>query len=402
KTTSLSRDLAMDRLENRPAFAHLSVLVDIAPDLKDIIKHKFITCLCRLSVIYKRLGYNEESQHFVMKALDINQFYLPAITNIQIVNSRFVERWHFRIYEAMDAGLFGEHFLTTLKHAWDKLLLPPKSKFKPELPNGCVIPHHATVYAVPIQCSYIRKKNLFYVKEQLYFKQFNLCFTTNEPYDCEKLNQLPGDCVFIASPQVVIHVNFNDPNQINKLLNRILDTCRFPIFGIEILSLTTSSTNSYIDVEIYYIDINLTEVLNNFKYSNIFCFDKNKMKKFDVIISEKRKMLKPNRIILPKKISIKCQLINSKWLPHVSKVIENNDSCNLHIRDLINAYGVNHHLDLFKHLVTDICLSDSNENPYVYQCAFLVENTINVNKGKEVKINTTINNGHLLLSVDKI
>jgi len=51
-------------------------------------------------------------------------------------------------------------------------------------------------------------------------------------------------------------------------------------------------------------------------------------------------MLKPNRIILPKKISIKCQLINSKWLPHVSKVIENNDSCNLHIRDLINAYGV--------------------------------------------------------------
>jgi len=41
-------DLAMDRLENGPAFVHLSVLVDIAPDLKDIIKHKFITCLCML------------------------------------------------------------------------------------------------------------------------------------------------------------------------------------------------------------------------------------------------------------------------------------------------------------------------------------------------------------------
>lgn len=119
----------------------------------------------------------------------------------------------------MDAGLFGEHILTTLKHAWDKLLLPPKSKVTPELAHGCVIPHHATVYAVPIQCSYIRKRNLFYGKEQLYFKQFNLCSTTNEPYDCEKLNQLPGDCVFLAAPQVVMNINFNDPNQINKLLN---------------------------------------------------------------------------------------------------------------------------------------------------------------------------------------
>jgi len=69
-----------------------------------------------------------------------------------------------------------------------------------------------------------------------------------------------------------------------------LDTCPFPIFGIEILSLITSSTNSYIDVEIYYIDTNLTEVLNSFKNSNnfcsnIFCFDKKKMKKFDVIIA---------------------------------------------------------------------------------------------------------------------
>lgn len=52
-------------------------------------------------------------------------------------------------------------------------------------------------------------------------------------------------------------------------------------------------------------------------------------------------MLKPHGIILPEKLSIKCQLVNSKWLPHVSKVIENNDSCNSHIRDLMNAYSVN-------------------------------------------------------------
>lgn len=49
------------------------------------------------------------------------------------------------VTETMDAGLFGEHILTILKYAWDKLLLPPKSKVNPVLPYGCVIPHHATV-----------------------------------------------------------------------------------------------------------------------------------------------------------------------------------------------------------------------------------------------------------------
>lgn len=32
-----------------------------------------------------------------MKALGINKFYLPALTNIQIINSHFVERWHYRM-----------------------------------------------------------------------------------------------------------------------------------------------------------------------------------------------------------------------------------------------------------------------------------------------------------------
>jgi len=48
----------MDRLENGPAFAHLSVLVDIAPDLKDIIKHKFITCLCRYVIVLFYTTFN--------------------------------------------------------------------------------------------------------------------------------------------------------------------------------------------------------------------------------------------------------------------------------------------------------------------------------------------------------
>jgi len=57
----------------------------------------------------------------------------------------------------------------------------------------------------------------------------------------------------------------------------------------------------------------------------------------------------------------------------------------------------------FEILIYNNCnVSTANENSYVNQCAFLVENTINVNLGNKIKINTMINNGHLLLSVDKI
>lgn len=57
----------------------------------------------------------------------------------------------------------------------------------------------------------------------------------------------------------------------------------------------------------------------------------------------------------------------------------------------------------FEILIYNNCsVSTANENSYVNQCAFLVENTINVNLGNKIKINTMINNGHLLLSVDKL
>lgn len=151
----------------------------------------------------------------------------------------------------MDAGLFGEHILVSLKHAWDKLLLPPKSKVKPELPHGCVIPHSATVYAVPIQCSYIRKKNIYYGKDEIYFNSLNLCSVTNEPYDCEKLNKLPGGYVFLAEPQEILCINFNDPCQIDSLLNSQ---------NLNIKSINYSITQSgSVDAIASWFVVNLTE-----------------------------------------------------------------------------------------------------------------------------------------------
>lgn len=43
------------------------------------------------------MGYSEEGRYFVMKALNINKLYLPALTNIQILHSHSIERWHYRM-----------------------------------------------------------------------------------------------------------------------------------------------------------------------------------------------------------------------------------------------------------------------------------------------------------------
>lgn len=41
-------DIAIERSENGPAFVHLTILLEMAPNTKDRLKHKFISCLCML------------------------------------------------------------------------------------------------------------------------------------------------------------------------------------------------------------------------------------------------------------------------------------------------------------------------------------------------------------------
>lgn len=67
----------------------------------------------------------------------------------------------------------------------------------------------------------------------------------------------------------------------------ILDTCPFPIFGLELLCLASSDNN--FNVDIYYTDKSLTDILKKVtnsksSYSNIYNFDRTKLIKFDVII----------------------------------------------------------------------------------------------------------------------
>lgn len=70
---------------------------------------------------------------------------------------------------------------------------------------------------------------------------------------------------------------------------------------------------------------------------------------------------------------------------------------------IISSGQFNTILYFFELTIYDKCnVSTANENSYVNHCAFLVENSVNVYLGDEVKINTMFNNGHLLLSFNHI
>lgn len=70
---------------------------------------------------------------------------------------------------------------------------------------------------------------------------------------------------------------------------------------------------------------------------------------------------------------------------------------------IIASGQLNTILYFFELIIYDNCyVSTANENSYVNQCAFLVENAVNVFSGSKVKINTMFNNGHLLLSIDHV
>lgn len=70
---------------------------------------------------------------------------------------------------------------------------------------------------------------------------------------------------------------------------------------------------------------------------------------------------------------------------------------------IISSGQFNTILYFFELTVYDHCnVTTANENSYVNQCAFLVENAVNVYSGNKVKINTLFNNGHLLLSLNHV
>lgn len=134
----------------------------------------------------------------------------------------------------MDAGLFGEHLLQTLIHAWRSLLLPPHPHISTiydstdcKLPqkHGIVIPFSASLWAVPIECAYIAWKNFIRVNRygKLDLTKVVLYAEKDEPYDTENLQNLK-EFKILTKPLKIKKIDFNNPSQLEDYFNGRYDS----------------------------------------------------------------------------------------------------------------------------------------------------------------------------------
>ncbi|XP_076352563.1 protein arginine N-methyltransferase 9-like [Tachypleus tridentatus] len=152
-----------------------------------------------------------------------------------MIPSDLPERVSLLVTETFDAGLFGEHILHTLQHAWENLLLSPKVSTaacdKAEQTSlflskdvfsqqGFVIPSKATVWAALVECEWIRKKSskVDSLGPVDVCKIFTRKRVNEEPYDTERLNSVRGGFQYLSNPFQVIEVDFNNPTEIQQLL----------------------------------------------------------------------------------------------------------------------------------------------------------------------------------------
>ncbi|CAA9999659.1 unnamed protein product, partial [Nesidiocoris tenuis] len=198
-----------------------------------------------------------ESRRYFRKACEINPSYLAAFRNWQNVTNVLVERWHFRmlndtlrnetfrkaiskrvdenstvidigtgtgllrcslvVTETMDSGLLGEHLLSTLDHAWDRLLLEKES---PSVPQ--VIPSAARLFATPIESSKIARRTKLLPTSQTDFEPLDWTDVKvrpvkYEPYDTENLFANAGH-KYLSDPVEIFRFDFNNPKEIKDRL----------------------------------------------------------------------------------------------------------------------------------------------------------------------------------------
>eukprot|EP00058_Branchiostoma_floridae_P026120 XP_002611610.1 hypothetical protein BRAFLDRAFT_117147 [Branchiostoma floridae] len=138
------------------------------------------------------------------------------------------ERVSLVVTETVDAGLLGEHILATLRHAWEHLLLPPRSVVNhPEsVRYGRVIPGSATVHACIVECPDIRRNHTVLQTSCCGVDMSGLDITSQtaihtdtaeqtssdaEPYSSEVLNRVRGGFSCLTKPCQVFQIDFNDP-----------------------------------------------------------------------------------------------------------------------------------------------------------------------------------------------
>ncbi|XP_061737200.1 protein arginine N-methyltransferase 9-like isoform X1 [Nerophis ophidion] len=148
------------------------------------------------------------------------------------------------VTETVDAGLFGEGIIESLIHAWHHLLLPPQrgeTKTREPSETGRVIPAGATVFAMAVECLEIRRHNKLCVEEvgglslaeAEHLRSPVSCSPepddSMEPYTTERLSRLPGGYTALTEPLTVLHIDFNDVQELEGLTSRQVQRVRLPV-----------------------------------------------------------------------------------------------------------------------------------------------------------------------------
>ncbi|XP_053072864.1 protein arginine N-methyltransferase 9 isoform X2 [Acinonyx jubatus] len=172
-----------------------------------------------------------------MKSLDIE------------IPKHIPERVSLVVTETVDAGLFGEGIVESLIHAWEHLLLQPKTRG--ENGNcekyGKVIPASAVLYGMAVECAEIRRHHRVCTKDVA-----GICLPTNvkfqspacssvdteetvEPYTTEKMSRVPGGYLALTECFEIMTVDFNNLQELKSLATKKSGKIGIPVIKEGIL-----------------------------------------------------------------------------------------------------------------------------------------------------------------------
>ncbi|CAH7298827.1 Prmt9 [Phodopus roborovskii] len=154
-----------------------------------------------------------------MKSLDIE------------IPKHIPERVSLVVTETVDAGVFGEGIVESLIHAWEHLLLQPKTKG--ENGNcgqyGKVIPASVVIFGMAVECAEIRRHHRVGTKDVAGIRlPANVKFQSPayssvdtgeavEPYTTEKMSQIPGGYLPLTECFEIMKVDFNSLQELKSL-----------------------------------------------------------------------------------------------------------------------------------------------------------------------------------------
>ncbi|XP_035429667.2 protein arginine N-methyltransferase 9 [Spodoptera frugiperda] len=146
--------------------------------------------------------------------------------------------------EVFDAGLFGEHVLQSLIHAWENMLTD----------NARVIPSKAEFFIIGAKCDFLHKRYQLCspIKEILNVQNMNVhVLTFDETYDCEDVHFYGDDIKYMTEAKSLVCVDFNNCQELKNLIE--MDHCE-----VEMVVQETGEINTVIGFFNLYLTDNVT------------------------------------------------------------------------------------------------------------------------------------------------